>query len=435
MSSEESLTANSSTKSMAVLVEKNLSPKPICAGSSSSTKEVIIVGAGPYGLSAAAFLQNAGVDPYVIGQPMAFWKRNMPPKMLLRSRIEASNIAAPTNRLTLDAYQKVIKRKFPEPLPIEDFIAYGDWFQTQVAPDVDERRVKRISHNGSAFVVSFEDSEEFHSKHVILASGIGIFSSRPEQFANIPKEFVAHSSEFSDLSVCAGKRVGVVGTGQSALEYAALLRENGADVVIISRSPEIKFRPFAWKKHLFRQLTGGPLRGLSYRIIPPTDLGDVRTARKMADPNLFRRQSPETQEQLIRACTRPIGAYWLAPRLKGVETRTSTQVSRAEVSGPKLILDLTDGTTEQFDIVVLATGYKVDVSKYEILDGTLRRRIDKTREGYPLLSMDLQTSIPGLYMAGVVAEKALGPTLRFVTGTSNAGPRLAASITKRSVIQ
>ena len=100
-----------------------------------------------------------------------------------------------------------------------------------------------------------------------------------------------------------------------------------------------------------------------------------------------------------------------------------------------MILDLTDGTTEQFDMVVLATGYKVEVSKYEILDGTLRRSIDKTREGYPLLSMDLQTSIPGLYMAGVVAEKALGPTLRFVTGTSNAGPRLAASITKRSAIQ
>jgi thioredoxin reductase len=421
---------------MAVLVEKKLSPKSgLRARSSSSTKEVVIVGAGPYGLSAAAFLQNAGVDSYVIGQPMAFWKRNMPPKMLLRSRIEASNIASPTNRLTLDAYQNVVKRKFPEPLPIEDFIAYGEWFQKQVAPDVDERPVRRISHNGTVFVLSFEDGEEFHSKHVILATGIGIFSSRPKQFADIPREFIPHTSELSDLSACRGKRVAVLGTGQSALEYAALLRENGADVMIISRSPEIKFRPFAWKKHLFRQLTGGPLRGLSHRIIPPTDLGDVRTARKMADPNLFRRQSPETQEQLIRACTRPIGAYWLAPRLKEVNIRTSTQVSRAGVLGPKLTLDLSDGTAEQFDMVVLATGYKVDVSKYEILDSALRQKIGKTPEGYPVLSMDLQTSIPGLYMAGVVAEKALGPTLRFVTGTSNAGPRLAASITKRSVIQ
>ena len=420
---------------MAVLVANKLSTKSGVRGEKSCpTKEVIIVGAGPYGLSAAAFLQNAGVDPYVIGQPMAFWKRNMPPKMLLRSRIEASNIAAPGERLTLDAYQRLVKRKFPEPLPIEDFIAYGDWFQKQVAPEADERPVRCISHNGSAFVVSFADGQEFRSKNVILATGIGMFSSRPEQFVNIPKEFAPHSSELSDLSVFRGQRVAVVGIGQSALECAALLRENDADVVIISRSPEIKFRPFAWKKHLFRQLTRGPLKGLSHRIIPPTDLGDVWTARKMADPNLFRRQSPEVQEQLIRACTRPIGAYWLAPRLKEVEIRTTTQISHAEVSGSKLTLDLTDGTTEQFDIVVLATGYKVDVSKYEILDSRLRQKIDKTREEYPLLSTDLQTSIPGLYMAGVVAEKALGPTLRFVTGTSNAGPRLAASITRSQLV-
>ena len=245
----------------------------------------------------------------------------MPPKMLLRSRIEASNIAAPTNRLTLDAYQKVIKRKFPSPYPSRISLPMGIGFKRR-SPRMSTSAVLNVSATMAApSLCRSRMARSFILKHVILASGIGIFSSRPEQFANIPKEFVAHSSEFSDLSVCAGKRVGVVGTGQSALEYAALLRENGADVVIISRSPKVKFRPFAWKKHLFRQLTGGPLRGLSYRIIPPTDLGDVRTARKMADPNLFRRQSPETQEQLIRACTRPIGAYWLAPRLEGVEDK------------------------------------------------------------------------------------------------------------------
>ena len=67
------------------------------------SKEVVIVGAGPYGLSAAAYLQRAGVEPYVIGQPMAFWKKNMPKRMLLRSGIEASNIAAP-QRVSLTDY-------------------------------------------------------------------------------------------------------------------------------------------------------------------------------------------------------------------------------------------------------------------------------------------------------------------------------------------
>src|SRR5207253_4700382 len=61
----------------------------------------------------------------------------------------------------------------------------------------------------------------------------------------------------------------------------------------------------------------------------------------------------------------------------------------------------------------------------------LRRNILRAPDGYPSLTMNLQTSIQGLYMVGVVAERALGPTLRFVTGTSNAGPRLTAAITGR----
>jgi len=84
------------------------------------------------------------------------------------------------------------------------------------------------------------------------------------------------------------------------------------------------------------------------------------------------------------------------------------------------------------DFVVLATGYKIDISRYSILDRSLKQLIQKTPDGYPVLDTNLQTSVNGLYMAGVVGEKTLGPTLRFVTGTSNAGPRLAAGIAGKS---
>jgi thioredoxin reductase len=399
------------------------------------TKEVVVIGAGPYGLSAAAYLKHAGVDAYVIGKPMAFWKQSMPGRMLLRSRIEASNIASPEEQLSLAAYQKSIKRKLPEPLPIEDFIAYGDWFQKQVVPDLDQRHVRSVGYDGSLFDVTFDDGEKIHARDLVLAVGIGLFSQRPDQFADVPRELAPHSSELNNLCECSGKRVAVIGNGQSALEYAALLRENGAEVEIIARASEIKFRPFAWRKHLFRRLTGGPLKGLSHRVLPPTDLGDIKTARKMADPNIFRRQSAEIQEKLLKDCTKPVGAYWLPSRLEGVRVRTGVTVSRAEESGSGLELNLSDGNVERFDLVVLATGYKVATSKYNLLDEALRKSIEQTPDGYPVLSMSLETSLPGLYMAGVIAEKALGPTLRFVTGTSNAGPRLASAITRKKSIQ
>ena len=102
-----------------------------------------------------------------------------------------------------------------------------------------------------------------------------------------------------------------------------------------------------------------------------------------------------------------------------------------EVVNDRLKLVLSDGRTDWVDRVVLATGYSIDVSRYQLLDGSLQREL-KTENGYPLLTADLESSIPGLYMAGVVAERTLGPTLRFVCGTFNVGPRLAAAMTRHS---
>jgi thioredoxin reductase len=360
---------------------------------------------------------------------MAFWKKNMPGGMFLRSKGEASNIAAPQKHLSLAAYEKTIRRKIADPLPIEDFIAYGEWFQKQVVPNLDTRQVRSVIHDGTVFELTLDDGERMQAKSVVLALGIGLFSHRPDQFTDVPRELAPHSSDLSDFSQFRGKRVAVIGKGQSALEYAALLHENHAEVEILTRAPALIFRPFAWRKHIFRKLTSGPLLGLSYRIIPPTDLGDVRTARKMANPDLFRRQSPEVQQALLNACARPIGAYWLQPRLEGVRVRTSVSVTRVAIAGKRLNLELSDGTTDHVDFAILATGYKIDVSKYCILASSLQQRVQRTSEGYPVLDMSLQTSVNGLYMAGVIAEKTLGPTLRFVTGTSNAGPRLAAAVT------
>jgi thioredoxin reductase len=394
-------------------------------------KDVIVVGAGPYGLSIAAHLRGAGVEPYVIGQPLAFWKRSMPPGMFLRSRIEASNIAAPTRDLGLIEYERAIRRKLPEPLPIEDFIAYGDWFQARVAPNLDTRAVSSIARNGTGFAIALEDGEHVHAKSVVLALGIGLFATRPAQFLGLSKDLVLHSSEFNDPSQFIGKRVAVIGRGQSALEFAALLHEKKAHVELLTRSSTVDFLGFAWRKHLFRRLTPGPLKPLSYLILPPTDLGDIRTARKMADPEKFRRQSPEIQKTLLKDVTTPRGAYWLPARLEGVRIRTNVTVSGVEFAAGGLKLVLSDGTHISVDHVVLGTGYRIDISKYRVLDASLLHQVEATADGYPVLTGGLETSVNGLFMAGVIAEKTLGPTLRFVTGTSNAGPRVAKAIAQR----
>jgi cation diffusion facilitator CzcD-associated flavoprotein CzcO len=399
-----------------------------------AVKDVVVIGAGPYGLSVTAHLLHAGAQPYVLGKPMSFWKDNMPGGMLLRSRVEASDISAPQKNISIDAFQKATRRKLPLLVPIEDFIAYGEWVQKQVAPDLDQRKVVRVSQDGSEFLLTLEDGETIRARSVVLALGIGPFAYRPEPFANVPREFAPHSSELNDFSKFRGKRVAVFGKGQSAMEYAALLHDCGANVFIVTRAPKLVYRPLAWRKHMFRVFTPGPLRRIGYKILPPTDLGDISTARKMANPELFRQQPPEVQEKLLKDCAKPIGSYWLEPRLESVRVKAQANITAARVADGHLQMEFADGSTEQADAALLATGYKIDISRYQILDRELVAKI-RTDHGYPVLDTQLQTSVSGLFMAGVVGEKTLGPTLRFVTGTSNAGPRLAAGVVKRNKVR
>ena len=394
-------------------------------------KEVAVIGAGPYGLSAAAYLRQAGLQPYVVGQTMSFWKQNMPKNMFLRSKAEACNISAPHGHLTMESYRRALGREFPVPLPIEDFIGYGEWFQKQVAPDLDSRRVTNLSLIDGAFQITFDDGDAVRARSVVLAIGIGSFQHRPEAFTATPRSLAPHVSEVHDLSSFRGKRVAVIGKGQSALEGAALLSENGAHAEIICRAP-LQFREYPWMKYLWRRLTPGPLRPLSHWVLPPTDLGGFRTGRVVAHPQKFRRLTRERQDALIKDVCTPIGAYWLVDRLKSVPAKTGVTVTSVARAGDGLKLLLSDGSSDCFDRVLLATGYKIDISKYDILDRSLKEQIQVTPDGYPALSLSLETSVKGLFLAGATAEKTLGPTLRFVTGTANAGPALAAAFSRKA---
>src|SRR5712692_8027694 len=43
-----------------------------------ATTNLLIIGAGPYGLAIAAYARHLGIDHVVVGKPMEFWKANMP---------------------------------------------------------------------------------------------------------------------------------------------------------------------------------------------------------------------------------------------------------------------------------------------------------------------------------------------------------------------
>jgi thioredoxin reductase len=40
--------------------------------------DLLIIGAGPYGLAKAAYARHLGINHVVVGKPVDFWKVNMP---------------------------------------------------------------------------------------------------------------------------------------------------------------------------------------------------------------------------------------------------------------------------------------------------------------------------------------------------------------------
>ena len=99
----QSLPASTAEQEMHYVV-KNLQGAGVL-NSKSSNCNVTVVGAGPYGLSSAAYLRAAGLETRVFGEPMSFWENQMPAGMCLRSNWGASHIADPKQALTLDEYR------------------------------------------------------------------------------------------------------------------------------------------------------------------------------------------------------------------------------------------------------------------------------------------------------------------------------------------
>jgi FAD-dependent urate hydroxylase len=106
------------------------------------------------------------------------------------------------------------------------------------------------------------------------------------------------------------------------------------------------------------------------------------------------------------------------------------QVSRVDAGSDGLSVTLDDGTKRDVDHLMLATGWQVDVARYPFLDEGIVSELDR-RDGYPILSAGLESSVPGLHFVGAPASTSFGPIMRFVVGTWYAAPVVARGATGR----
>ncbi len=384
--------------------------------------EVLVIGAGPYGLATGAHLKAKGIHARVFGRPMEFWATKMPAGMLLRSPRAASNIADPANAYTLGDFEAAHQIDPRNPIPLETFVDYGLWFQQKLLPELDQRQVAKVESIGDGFVTTLDDGSRVRSNRVVVAAGIAPFQKIPPEFRTLSGDHLTHCYSGFDVHGFSGRKVVVIGAGQSALESAALLHEAGADVEIIAVIGALRWIGMHPRLHNL-----GPISKMLYS---KHDVGPIGISRLVASPNLVRRIPLPLRDKIRTRAVRPAGSNWLPARLKSVTIRTGRFVTESRSVGTQAHLKLDDGSVTKADHVLLGTGYSVDISKFGFLPPPLLQRV-KTLDGYPALRSGFESSLPGLHFMGAAAARTYGPLLYFVTGTEFASRELLSRILRR----
>ena len=391
---------------------------------------VCIVGAGPYGVSIAACLQFFGINFRIFGTSMHRWLSQMPERMVLKSESCASNLYDPTGHRTLAQYCTETGLPFPEygtPVSRELFAQYAVAFQRTLVPGVEEVIVTSIDKLPQGFELRLSSGETLSAGKVIVATGLDCMAYIPEQLAQLPCELRSHSADCYEFSKFKNKEVIVIGGGQSALETAAILQEDGASAHLLARKPSLFWNPLPttvrrslyqrWRRP--RNKYGDGLRPWAYD--------------NMA--GLFRYLPRQIRLKTVKTALGPAGAWWLKERVVGrLPVLLNQHIRGAETRGGRVALQIIDqnGREQELtaDHVIAGTGYRFDLRKLPFLGENLKTHLRHEQQS-PILSGNFESSVPGLYFAGLSSATSFGPAMRFVAGVPHPARRISLHLARQ----
>jgi cation diffusion facilitator CzcD-associated flavoprotein CzcO len=348
------------------------------------TPDAVVIGAGPAGLAAAQRLGAAGLKSVVLDKAEAVgavWRRHYDRLHLHTARVHSALPGMP------------IPSSFGRYPSRAQFVDYLETYATKfdLRPQFNSP-VSAVRRDGERWRVE-AGARSATTPIVVVATGSADFPNAPkwpgmESFRGA----ILHSSRYRAGGAYAGKRVLVIGFGNSGAEIALDLCEAGADVTLSVRSP-VRILP--------RDLMGLPIQSfaIAQRFLP------ARAADLINAPIIRLAIGSIERLGLKRAAKGPLQMIEEDGRVPVLEVGTVAKIRRGEIKVRGAVETFsTDGVNfvgtgpERFDAVVLATGFKPDLRALlpgvkGVLDG----------EGKPLIS-DRPTSEPGLYFVGAIAS-------------------------------
>jgi thioredoxin reductase len=295
-----------------------------------------------------------------------------------------------------------------------------------MVPDLENKLVNEIEKIQNGFSVRLDTGENCLTRRVLLAVGITHFEYVPENLAHLPGKSLTHSARHRDVESFRGRNVVVVGGGASALDLAGLLHEAGAHVQLVARKAELRFhsKPKGSPRSLWQRLRH-----------PDSGLGPGLRSRFFADvPWAFHYLPERLRLEAVKRALPPSGGYFVHDMVIGkVPLLLGFTLERADVEGDsvRLCLRALDGSAKEVvaEHVIAATGYKVNIEKLGFLSKELQSTIVRVG-GAPVLSSKFESSVRGLYFAGIATANSFGPVMRFAFGAGFAARRLTRVLRK-----
>ncbi len=349
----------------------------------------------------------------------------MPKGMFLKSEGFASNLHDPQGAFTLGQFcaeRGLAYADMDQPVPLDTFVAYGTAFQQKFVPELEDEMVVALEPAPDGFRLSLDNGETLDARHVVVAVGLSDFRQIPRELATLPTGTLSHSADHHDLGAFWGRDVTVIGGGSSALDTVAALRAAGAQPRLVARRGALRWNMPA-QAHPWRWY---PIGGLG---------GGWRNVFFEHAPMVFRRLPQDTRIQIVRRWLGPAGGWPARKYVEQSPVMLGQQLRGAEWRGGRVELNLLDPdgreSTVATDHVIAATGYKVDLRRLSFLDGRLGARV-RTAVNTPILSPNFESSVSGLYFAGLAAANTFGPVMRFLIGARYTARRLSQHIASAS---